>query len=205
MSRGAWCGACKNYFTVQRWVDVSNDEYGVTLATIDAPLVEIGAIRADPIAVGWIERLEPSTTLYSYVMNNYWETNFLAGQDGPTEFHYALRPHGPFDAAAAWRFGVERSQPLVAFPVDTATPAPAPLLRVEPRDVVVTSLRPSADGDALMVRLFNSSERPQAATLAWRDAPGTVWISSPSEDRIRRAADRLELPAWGIVTLRCDR
>ncbi|MHC4142884.1 MAG: glycoside hydrolase family 38 C-terminal domain-containing protein, partial [Planctomycetota bacterium] len=38
-------GACKNYFTVQRWVDVSNDEYGVTLATIDAPLVEIGAIR----------------------------------------------------------------------------------------------------------------------------------------------------------------
>jgi alpha-mannosidase len=85
---------------------------------------------------------------------------------------------------------------LVAFPVDTATPAPAPLLRVEPRDVVVTSLRPSADGDALMVRLFNSSERPQAATLAWR---------GPSEDRIRRAADRLELPAWGIVTLRCDR
>jgi alpha-mannosidase len=116
-----------------------------------------------------------------------------------------LRPHGPFDAAAAWRFGVERSQPLVAIPVDTATPTPAPRLRGASRDVVMTSLRPSADGDALIVRLFNPSERPQPATLAWRDAPGTVWISSPYEGRIRRAADRIELPAWGIVTLRCDR
>jgi hypothetical protein len=23
-------GACKNYFTVQRWIDVSNKDYGVT-------------------------------------------------------------------------------------------------------------------------------------------------------------------------------
>jgi alpha-mannosidase len=137
-------------------------------------------------------------------MNNYWETNYLAGQQGPTRFRYALRPHGPFDAAAAWRFGVERSQPLIPVLVG-AEPPPDPPLRVGSRDVVVTSLRPSADGDALIVRLFNPSERPQAATLAWPDAPGSVWISSPSEDRIRRAADRLELPAWGIVTLRRDR
>jgi alpha-mannosidase len=198
-------GACRNYFTVQRWVDVSNDDYGVTLATIDAPLVEIGAIRADPIAVGWIERLEPSSTLYSYVMNNYWETNYLAGQEGPTTFRYALRPHGPFDAAATWRFGVERSQPLIAIPAGTATPVPPPPLRVEARDVVVTSLRPSADGEALMIRLFNPSELPRAATLAWRDAPASVWISSPFEDRILPGPNRLELPAWGIVTLRCDR
>ncbi|MHC4100670.1 MAG: polysaccharide lyase family protein [Planctomycetota bacterium] len=198
-------GACRNYYTVQRWADVSNDDHGVTLATIDAPLVEIGAIRADPIAVGWVERLEPSTTLYSYVMNNYWETNYLAGQEGPTTFRYALRPHGPFDAAAAWRFGVERSQPLIPVPVGTATPVPTPPLRVGSRDVVVTSLRPSADGEALMVRLFNPSEQPRAATLAWRDEPASVWISSPLEDRILPGPDRLELPAWGIVTPRCDR
>ncbi|MHC4682013.1 MAG: hypothetical protein ACYTEK_25390 [Planctomycetota bacterium] len=34
-------GACKNYFTVQRWVDVSNADYGVTWATVDAPLIEV--------------------------------------------------------------------------------------------------------------------------------------------------------------------
>ena len=115
-------GACKNYFTVQRWVDVANDTLGVTLATIDAPLVEVGRITCDPTAVGWIEHLEPSQTLFSYVMNNYWETNYKAGQDGPTLFRYSICPHGKYDAAAVGRFGIERSQPLVAAPVNEETP-----------------------------------------------------------------------------------
>ncbi|MFH1719900.1 MAG: glycoside hydrolase, partial [Planctomycetota bacterium] len=102
-------GACKNYFTVQRWVDVSGAKYGVTLATPDAPLVEVGAITCDPRgkSVGWIEHLEPSATLYSYVMNNYWETNYKAGQEGPTTFRYAIKPHRQFDPGEAARFGTE--------------------------------------------------------------------------------------------------
>ncbi|MHC4414028.1 MAG: polysaccharide lyase family protein [Planctomycetota bacterium] len=199
-------GACKNHFTAQRWIDVSNAAYGITLATIDAPLVQIGAIRADPIAVGWIEHLEPSATLYSYVMNNYWETNFLAGQEGPATFRYALLPHGPFDAAAAGRFGVEQSQPLIAVATGPSTPVPGSLMRVDPPEVVVTSIAPSEDGEALVVRLFNSSERPQTATLHWPGpAPQATWLSSPWEDRVRPGTDPLELPPWGIVTLRCDR
>ena len=37
-------GACKNHFSVGRWVDVSNEAYGVTWATLDAPLVEVGGM-----------------------------------------------------------------------------------------------------------------------------------------------------------------
>ena len=40
-------GACKNWFTVGRWVDVSNRDYGVTWATLDAPHGVVGAITAD--------------------------------------------------------------------------------------------------------------------------------------------------------------
>ncbi|OHB68141.1 MAG: hypothetical protein A2V70_12000, partial [Planctomycetes bacterium RBG_13_63_9] len=42
-------GACKNYFTVQRWIDVSNDDFGVTWAVIDAPMVEVGGITTDVV------------------------------------------------------------------------------------------------------------------------------------------------------------
>ncbi|NVM24188.1 MAG: glycoside hydrolase, partial [Desulfobacterales bacterium] len=117
-------GACKNYFTVQRWVDVSNEDYGVTWATVDAPLVEVGAITSDPRGktVGWIKHIEPSTTLYSYVMNNYWETNYKAGQEDPTTFRYSIKPHKRFDSGSAARFGTERSQPLIAVPVDSKIP-----------------------------------------------------------------------------------
>ncbi len=46
-SRTSWPGSCKNFFSIQSWVDVSNSERGVTWASADAPLIEIGAITAE--------------------------------------------------------------------------------------------------------------------------------------------------------------
>jgi len=106
-------GASKNYFSVQRWVDVSDDRGGVTLTVVDAPLIQLGEIRVDPIVVGWEEKAEPSATIYSYVMNNYWETNYRAAQDDDLEIRYSLRAHGAFEEEEAKRFGMEEARPLV--------------------------------------------------------------------------------------------
>jgi len=34
--------SCKNWFSVQRWVDISNDRFGLTWSPVDAPLVGMG-------------------------------------------------------------------------------------------------------------------------------------------------------------------
>jgi len=196
-------GACKNYFTVQRWVDVSNDDFGVTWATREAPLVEVGRITVDAVKVGWIKQLEPSTTLYSYVMNNYWETNYKADQEGPTTFRYAILPHAQYAPAAAQRFGIERSQPLIAAPVDPGAPVRAPQLRVGPDGVIVTAFKPSRDGAAWIVRLFNASGRSQKTSLEWADpAPGAVFLSGLDEQGGERVSGPIDMAPWEIVTLR---
>jgi len=201
-------GACKNHFTVQRWIDVSNQEYGITWATMDAPLVEVGAIRADPIVCGWTERLEPSATFFSYVMNNYWETNYKAGQEGPTVFRYSIRPHGRYDAAAAARFGTELSQQMIVIPVSDDFPPSIlePLLRVEPAGVLVTSLKPSRDGEAFMVRLFNAGGKPETARLVMAGgAPEAIWLSDQAESKLSSTAGEFEMSPLEIVTLRVAR
>ena len=198
-------GACRNYFTVQRWVDVSNEDYGVTWATVDAPLVEVGAITSDPRGktVGWIKHVEPSTTLYSYVMNNYWETNYKAGQEGPTTFRYSIKPHKRFDSGSAARFGTERSQPLIAVPVDSRIPIQSSILSVKPTRVIVTAFKPSEDGEAKIVRLFNAGGRPEKARLAWaKPAPKTVWLSNFAEESISKISGPIDMAAYEIVTLR---
>jgi hypothetical protein len=106
-------GASKNYFSLQRWVDVSGPEGGVTMASIDVPLVQMGAIRTDAIVTGWLESIDASPVLYSYVMNNYWETNYRAAQDDEVEIRFSFRAHGPFQVEEARRFGLERARPLV--------------------------------------------------------------------------------------------
>jgi alpha-mannosidase len=197
-------GACKNYFTVQRWVDISNDEFGATLAVVDAPLIEVGAITNDPRGgVGWIKKLEPTTTLYSYVMNNYWETNYKAGQEGPTVFRYSIRPHKKFDSAEAARFGIERSQPLIVVPVDESTSVPEPIFSVTPEDVLVTAFKPSEDGEARIIRLYNAGERTRSAKITWaKPAPKTVWRSNLAEEKVSQLTGPIRLAPYEFATLR---
>jgi len=203
-------GACKNWLTVGRWADVSNQEYGITWATLDAPLVEVGAITADKIGfvtdpAVWIDKLEPSQTLYSWVMNNHWYTNFLLEQSGPTAFRYSLLPHKQYDQVAAQRFGIECSQPLVVVPAQGAAPAGKPFLELDTPDVIVASIKPSGFGRAWIVRLFGAAGRPAKATLRWRqNAPEILWISNLAEEPITAVTGPVDVPAYGLVTLRAE-
>jgi hypothetical protein len=205
-------GACKNWFTVQRWVDVSNNAYGVTCATVDSPLVQVGAVTANLIGsqsnpAAWIAHLGPSQTFYFWVMNNHWHTNYRAYQDGPTIFRYSLRPHKAFRADEAARFGAEASQPLVAaLAAGDAAALAQPRLRIGPEGVLVTAFKPSDDGRAWIVRLFAASGKAEKAALEWSDPkPRTVCLSDLSEKPGAAITGTVDLPPYGIVTLRAER
>ena len=200
-------GGCRNWFTVYRFVDVSNDRLGATWVSLDAPMVEVGGIRADATRVGWLEHLEPSQTLYSYVMNNYWETNYKADQPGKTTFEYAIRPHGGYDGGAASRFALERSQPLMALPVDADAPPIRSLLTLSNPDILVTMLKRSDDDRGWIVRLFNPCDAPKATQLRWMGRQGihpTLYRSNLFEDRLTPTDDILHLAKFEVVTLRLE-
>jgi len=202
-------GSCRNYLTAQRFADVSNGQFGVTLATVDAPLVQVGEIRTDVAnqfgaSDSWIRHLPASSTLYSYVMNNYWETNYKADQSGVVPFRYAIRPYaGLFDGAAASRFAAETCQPLVAVPVRRATDRPS-LLRISPPGVVATSLKPGDDG-ALILRLYAASGKPESARVTWADGSPPEVATGRPDGSFDRATWPVQLPAYGVVTLKLGR
>jgi len=202
--------ACKNWFSVGRWADVSNRMYGITWVTLDAPLVQVGGITAtllnsqyDPNV--WRKHVEPTQKLYVWAMNNHWGTNYRAYQEGPTVFRFVLRPHGRRNPAEASRFATGFSYPLLAIPARAGKPSGTPLLTVEPSDIIVTALKPSDDGKALIVRLFGASAEARSASLKWGDVqPKAVFLSDTSERPGKRAGNRIEVPASGLVSLRAE-
>lgn len=202
-------GACKNWFTVQRWVDISNDQRGITWLTPDAPLVEVGGVTANLIGslsdpAAWLDHLKPSQTIFSWAMNNHWHTNYRADQEGPTVFRYLLWPHGRFDQAAAAGVALECGQGLVVGPARGDVPQ-EPRLRLSHRDVFVTALKPSEDGRALIVRLFGASGRDAVTGLTWSEpAPQSVWASDASEKPLRPISGPVVVPAYGLVTVRAE-
>jgi len=202
-------GACKNWFSVQRYVDISNADYGVTWLTPDAPLVEVGGITANLIGSlsdprSWKNKIEPSTTIYSWAMNNHWHTNYRAEQDGPTVFRYFIYPHDARpDSESAARFALECSQPLLVLPARGVVTKTSPLSSVH--GVQVTAFKPSEDGKAWILRLFNPTAASVKPLLYWnKSEPKPMWLSDNSEKPLRALTGPLEVPAWSIVTLRAD-
>lgn len=159
-------GGNRNFLTMENWIDVSNDHYGVTVACPDAPIFQAGGITMDAVVTGWIEKLEPSQTFFSYAMNNYWETNFAASQEGLVSFGYQVRPHHGFDPVKAEQFGLESRYPLVVVPVGSQRPtleakpegtvALKALTATDP-GLILVSLKPSVDGHGLVACLYNPS------------------------------------------------
>ena len=203
--------ANRNWYPVQHWVDVSNSKYGVTWATVDAPLVEVGGITANiPGFVSqtdsrWLQKIAPSATFYSWVMNNHWHTNYKADQEGPVTFRYAIAPHGVFSPDAAARFGQGVSRPLIALPA-SGQPMKGSLLQVSSPGVTVSELKPSDDGKAWIVRLWGASGRDQNVRLRWRGRPVVnAQMSDVTEKAGSQVGADVPVPGYGLVTLRIPR
>jgi alpha-mannosidase len=202
--------SCKNWFTVNRWIDVSNKDYGLTWVTIDAPLVEIGGITAN-LTFGsgrpddWLAHVEPSQKLLSWVMNNHWYTNYRAEQEGPTLFRYSVRPHaGGYDPVAAMRFGIEQSQPLQV--VDRLAPGQN-LLSLEgwPDNVLVSAMKPSNDGKSIILRLYEVAGKATQVALRWNTSqPKLVWLSNPYEEQVSLVNGAVMVEGNDVLTLRVE-
>lgn len=200
-------GANRNYYCVQRWVDLSNADRGVTWVTPDAPMLQFEPIKiAKPFGTEyWREHIEPGASLWSWTMNNHWETNYKADQEGWLTFRYVVRPHaGGYDAVREQQFGRGVCQPLQALRVDATKPAAASLLTVSNPGIVVTSIRPSRDRKAFIVRLFNVTDETRQTTLAWGRPLGATWLSNLMEEPVAAAGPVISMNQYELVTLRVE-
>jgi len=198
---GQLAGANQDYYCVQHWCDVSNQDYGVSLLLREACLVEPGEMLDEqPGDYGvkvWKTKPHTDPTLYSYVMNNYWHTNFKADQEGPVTFTYALVPHRLFNVVDVQKEGLSFNQPLLAIPAESK--ANGSLFSLSNNAVAVTSISYSAEGYS--VRIFNMG----AAPVSFHLIPGIFTPGALKAKTMdgnygsRPVGDEISLPGFGIM------
>ena len=78
-------------------------------------------------------------------------------------------------------------------------------MSVEPGDVIVTAVKPSDDGRALIVRLFGASDEARSASLKWGSVQPTAVLLSDTSERAGKPVDgTIDVPASGLVTVRAE-
>jgi hypothetical protein len=174
-------GTVRDWYPVNRWVDVSDDERGVTIAPLDAPLVHLGGITTGR----WAQTLEPDgPNVMSWALNNHWMVNFKASQGGEIPLRYRLTTHdGPCNDIAADRFGREQATPIIVLrdmaPNGELT---GQFLSMDDGPVQVIHIKPADFGEGSVIRLQNLANEPHSAQLQFEAAsPISATYTSPDE------------------------
>ena len=99
-------GTCTDYYGIQNAVAWLEKERALVIETPDVPLISMGTLLPHDIRLAGDPMQKNTDQVYSWVMNNFWETNFKVSLGGFHQYHYSLRLMdcaGPADVFAAAR------------------------------------------------------------------------------------------------------
>jgi hypothetical protein len=182
-------GSTSNYFGIQHFSDLSNTRYGVTVATVNAPLVEYGqprpALWLAPKDAEFDIKKPAKSCISFYLMNNMFFTNIPLSQPGHATFRWSIRAHdGDWVSAKAYAFGWETSHPFETFLIakkhqGALPPTRQSFLTVDNDHVFCSTFKPAeANGEGFILRFFE---------LAGRESP--VHVQVPIFKEIARAVE----------------
>jgi Glycosyl hydrolases family 38 N-terminal domain/Glycosyl hydrolases family 38 C-terminal domain len=208
-------GAARHLAPIRHWVAFDDGEVTAAWATLHAPLVMFGDIYLPyapfPPTIS-PEPAEPGT-VYSWAMNNIWDTNFPAQQQGETTFRYAIgsaagaEPRELGQAVAAGFTDAFVAVPLTgdgaaAPPDDRYATVDHPLVRV-------AAIGPSRRGHDLVVYLASAAPAPVSLSLnvpGMRAAfAGTSLERSLAELPVSDGSATVTVPAGGFLAVSVDK
>jgi alpha-mannosidase len=166
-------GGSLEWFNIQQWMAVRDANLAVAIVPLDASLATFGDINRGT----WPGTFAPKTgTIFSYAMNNYWHTNYRAGQGGSFIFRYALTSAPQLDGAALTKLGFEEMRPaeldyVVSQDKPGNPPRPLPaeganFLNSSGDNVALITWKEAENGDGTILRLQEIAGKPAAAEIS---------------------------------------
>lgn len=199
-------GGNRNWLAAQRWIDISNNDFGVTWTAIESPLVELGSMTANILGgarepENWLKSLDKTQTIFSWALNNHWHTNFPLEQGGIIRLNYQILPHKSYDPVVANRFAMEQNRPLLVVETDK-NPISKPLLSIDNPNIFVSALKLSDDGKGIILRLRSLSASSEKVNLGWPTGiPTSIRYSDFREEPGEVAGSNLTMLPYEVVTL----
>jgi hypothetical protein len=197
-------GSAAYMLPIRHWIAFDDPELTIAWATLEAPLVQLGTIHM-PYAPFPPTLDHEDGTVYSWALNNIWDTNFPAQQQGETTFRYAVMSA---TGAGGRRLGALAAsgltEPFTAVPLGRPAREPAwAAVRVDHPDVLVTSI--GTAGDERVVRLQSLAAEPVEVTVglpglrAARVSAGLERGREPAE--VAGESVKVRLPACGVAAV----
>ncbi len=83
-------GTCMEYYLLDTGVVYKGEKTNISINTLDVPMIYMGDLNHHPIMLCDKKEENNKRNVYSWIMNNIWETNFKMDLSGAAEFCYSL-------------------------------------------------------------------------------------------------------------------
>ncbi len=219
-------GSNSEYYCVQHWANVSDGKAGVTLCSVDAPMMQFGGNWTLYVSQAHHGVTPPNFDhpfhtqkevknghIYSLALLNNYRTNFSPTQNGDLLFRYSLTSH-----AGDWKKGLARDFGYgVSVPLETANlegkhrgqlPASAGFCQIDKPGILLLALKRAEDGRGFIVRVMETEgvETEVTITLPFISILQAIETNLVEEDLrlvpMTEHTVKLKVKAWGTATVR---
>jgi hypothetical protein len=184
-------GSAQHFRAIRRWITLSDPEnQTVAWAAADAPLIQMGNVYLPyapfPTTIDPHERAD--STIYSWALNNIWDTNFPPQQGGEMTFRYVVAVgHGEDPMTLGADTGESASTPLLGIIAPLGDPGLAEMpdrssfVKIGDSRVKVSHLTPARSGHGIAVILESYAAEPVETTVEFphfqlqNAKAGTFW------------------------------
>jgi len=182
-------GSNTNYYAVQHWAEVANDEVRVLLSPVEAHILEFGGLWANYVSqahhglapAGFGEGfIDPAQVdkgyMYSLVINSNYRTNFSPVQLGDMLFRYSITTgDGAATAVKPHRFGWSRGTPLLSSVSQGNSNGTLgktmSFCQVEPENVLLSAMKRAENQKGIIIRLTETEGEEARAVVRFLAVP----------------------------------
>ncbi|MFI8003379.1 alpha-mannosidase [Streptomyces sp. NPDC086010] len=200
-------GSARHMRAVRRWISLQEGGTAAALATHDAPLVQLGGVAIPYVPYPQSLAQEEPGTVFSWVHNNIWDTNFPSEQAFDHVFRYSVGwedAHAVTGPVLGMRTAAAGSRPLIAVRATGAAEAgpgtSSRLLTLDDPRVRVLGLTVPEPGRVL-VRLQSFAEEAVTCRLT----PGFPATGAMSADMLGAVIAPLHSEADGSLPVTVPR
>jgi alpha-mannosidase len=208
-------GGSTEWFSIHQWMAVHDSHVAVAVVPLDSSLASFGDINRGK----WPSEFKPQTgTMFSYAMNNYWDTNYRAGQSGDFVFRFTVTSSAQINGPALSRLGLEEMRPAELDYVvsqdkvgNPERPLPASgegFLETSSENINLVTWKRAEDGNGTILRLAETGGQPAQAEIRFPHSRVTsANLCSGVEDNreslpVTNTGIRLAFKPFQVLTVR---
>ena len=196
-SKDMYPGAGHEWFSVQHWVSVQADGVSATVMPLDVPLVTLGDVDRGQ----WLKEFgERRATVFSLVMNNYWEDNYVGSQGGKFHFRYIVTSAPSTNEGQLSRMGGDEATPLefdYGSREDKARDQPSLLgggqgsfAQIDDPNLLLETWKPAEDQKGTILRFLDLGGQTRSVSVR---LPAFLLTNAWQTDAVERNQDQLPI------------